>query len=97
MGVFVYRRRPLPNYLRARLLRMSEATDGFALAMDGQGLSHGLVQAEFTQRKLEKLYLTVCRLLLGRGDWLMTLKHVLVWDKPMASVALYIAVHWLFV
>ena len=66
-------------------------------AMDGAGPSQGLQHASFTQRKLEKFYLATYMFFLGSKDWLQVIQQILVWNKPLASAALYIAVHWLFV
>lgn len=73
---------------------MSDTTDGVA---PPRGAPVGLQQAAFTQRKLEKFYTRMYKLLFGGRDWLQAVEDVLVWNKPMASAALYVVVHWLFV
>ena len=51
----------------------------------------------FTQAKLERYYYNTYRLLYVARRWLGVLCDILVWNKPVASGLLYLAVHWLFV
>ena len=53
-------------------------------------------QAEFMQRKLEKLYNKTYQLLINRKDWIETIEKVLVWNLPLIAAALYIAIHFIF-
>lgn len=56
----------------------------------------GLQQAVYMQNKLEKMYKNTYQMLVSRKDWIREAEEVLVWNKPMVSVFLYLIVHWAF-
>ena len=74
---------------------MSSSVGSVAVASRGDGLpSEALV---FMQNKLEGIYKRTFKFLSPWKDWIEEAEHVLVWDKPVVSASLYIAVHWAFV
>lgn len=56
----------------------------------------GLQQAIYMQNKLERMYKKTYQMLVSRKDWIKETGEVLVWNKPMVSVFLYLIVHWAF-
>ena len=49
------------------------------------------------QKKLEGIYQKTCELLASRKEWMVEAQNVLVWNRPVASAALYISIHFVFV
>ena len=53
-------------------------------------------QEAFAQRKLEELYRKTCERLRPYRNLIELAQEVFVWRKPAASLALYGAIHWMF-
>ena len=54
-------------------------------------------QVAIAQRKLEKHYTSIFKALLEYQHSIEVVQHVLVWRRPVLSLALYTFVHWIFV
>lgn len=48
------------------------------------------------QNKLEGIYKETYQFLAPRKDWVEEAENVLVWNKPLVSACLYLALHWVF-
>lgn len=66
------------------------------MSQPSQGAPPSESELVFAQRKLEELYGKTYRRLSEWQAALEVAQEVLVWRRPAPALALYLAVHWLF-
>lgn len=63
----------------------------------GSHAASALASELAAQKRLEGFYADTYRRLWRWRDAIMVAQEVLVWRKPLASLFLYVAIHWIFV